>query len=193
MSSNHYHHIKQLIEQMNAAQTEEEYLVVLQQLHRLDIPPDLEWLIPYYACLTCILLSMLELHIDKRDEYIDDAESFLKRLLLLKSRDPETHILHAFWYQAKIMIAVLTRGPLYIGEIERLLEKAQALDPQNPRVYFLKAQAAYNKPRIIGGGKKKALPLLLKAKAKYATYIPPHELSPNWGEEQTLSMLTKIS
>jgi len=182
-----------LISKLDEAQTEEEYLLVLQQFHRLDLGDDMKWFMPYYCCLTCILLSMLDLPVDKRDEYVEDAESFLRRLHLINPRDAETMILNAFWLQAKIMISVLTRGPLYIKEIDRLLEKAQALDPQNPRVYFLKAQAALNKPSFIGGGKKKARPLLLKAQAKYESYTIPYELAPDWGEQQTLDLIKQVS
>lgn len=182
-----------IIAQIEQATTEEDYLVVLQKLHQLDLKDNHSWFLPYYACLTCILLSMLDLHIDKKDEYIEDAESFLRRLHLINPRDAETHVVHAFWLQAKIMVSVLLRGPMYIGEIEGLLEKAQALDPDNPRVYFLKAQAALNKPSFIGGGKKKAKPLLMKAQAKYEAYELPYDLAPNWGKAQTFALIEKIS
>ena len=131
--------------------------------------------------------------VDKKDEYIEDAASFLRRLRLIQPRDSETLVLNAFWLQAKVMVSVLLRGPMYIKEIETLLERAQALDPQNPRVYFLKAQAALNKPSFIGGGKKKALPLLLKAQAKYEAHSQSCELSPNWGYKQTTELINKIS
>lgn len=185
--------IKILIEDINQANTESEYLIILQKLHKLDLDDSLEWCVHYYGCLTCILLSILEMPSARKDEYIDDAERFLKRLYLVKPNDSEVLVLNAFWYQAKIMIAVLIRGPLYMQEIDKLLEKAMAINPDNPRIYFLMAQSVYNKPRFIGGGKKKAYPILLEAKAKFESFEADSEIAPDWGYDHTLRMIAKIT
>ncbi len=179
--------LSSLTQSIETAETESEFLAVIAQLEQAEAPE--EWLKYYYLCLCHILLSMVEMSAQKKDDYLDEGEKYLRRALLLRKNDDEILVLNAFWLQAKIMVSVISRGPLYIGKVENLLEEAQAINHRNPRAYFLLGQSYLNKPSIIGGGKRKAKPYLLKAKELYEHLPEQKNGYPEWGKNQVLELL----
>ena len=70
------------------------------------------------------------------------------------------------------------------------LEIATQLNPDNPRIYFLKGESLMNTPVAFGGGKDKAKPMFEKAIALYKV-DKPKPLWPNWGRERTEEELAK--
>jgi hypothetical protein len=73
------------------------------------------------------------------------------------------------------------------------LGKAKAIEPTNPRVYYLEGQSLFGTPTQFGGGKDKAKPLFEKSLALFATYKPASALHPTWGKKQTEQMLAKCN
>ena len=69
-----------------------------------------------------------------------------------------------------MMISFRPRDVMSLGpDSEANLQRAQALDPKNPRVWFLLGLGAYNKPVSFGGGPDKAVEKLARARELYAT------------------------
>ena len=176
-----------ILKQLNDASTEAEYLDTIVELEAIDTTES--WLRSYYIALCQILISLDLRNADKKDEYINQAEKQIRQLELNHKHNDEILVLKAFWLQAKIMVSVLTRGPLYIKDVDKYLEQAQGINPQNPRVYFLLGQAMLNKPSFIGGGKKGAKPYLIKAKSLFERAKAKKEGYPDWGEKQTDELL----
>ncbi len=68
------------------------------------------------------------------------------------------------------------------------LQKAQTLNPNNPRVYYLQGMAKFGTPEQFGGGKAVAKPLFQKAvDLGKAEQVKP--LYPHWGLEMSVPML----
>lgn len=185
--------VKALLNKIAQAQSEHEYLWILQKLQRLDLDEDIQWYKLYYSCFVCISLSLLKISSDKQSDYLEDAAFFLRRLLLIKPKDPEAIILQALLFQAKGSLSSNHPSSQYTSKIIQLLDIAQALDPQNPRIFYLKAKIASNKVDFLECDKRNILAFLLQAKANYATYIPKHEYAPDWGEPQTNELISWFS
>jgi hypothetical protein len=65
-----------------------------------------------------------------------------------------------------------------------------ALDPNNPRLYYLQAMSLFNTPAQFGGGKDKAKPVFEKSVALFkAAQAKP--LYPSWGRPQAENMLAQ--
>jgi hypothetical protein len=77
----------------------------------------------------------------------------------------------------------MNRGIIYIDKMNQALDKALELNPDNPRVYYLRATMTFHMPEAYGGGAAKALPLYQMAIEKFTTFKPKSEISPNWGKE----------
>ncbi len=68
------------------------------------------------------------------------------------------------------------------------LQKAQTLNPNNPRVYYLQGMALFGTPEQFGGGKSVAKPLFQKA-VDYGKAEQVKPLYPHWGLEMSVPML----
>ncbi len=68
------------------------------------------------------------------------------------------------------------------------LQKAIALNPNNPRLYYLQGMSVFGTPEQFGGGKEKAKPLFQKAvDLGKAEQLKP--LYPHWGLDMSEGML----
>ena len=70
------------------------------------------------------------------------------------------------------------------------LQKGLALDPNNPRLYYLQAMSLFGTPPQFGGGKDKAKPVFEKSIALYKS-AQPKPLYPTWGQKQAETMLAQ--
>jgi hypothetical protein len=77
-------------------------------------------------------------------------------------------------------------------KMNQALDKALQLNPDNPRVYYLRATMTFHMPEAYGGGAVKALPLYKTAAEKYNTFQPETSISPNWGKEMNEAELQKV-
>ena len=71
-------------------------------------------------------------------------------------------------------------------------EKAEAIDPKNPRVNYVRGQFALNMPEFYGGGAAKATPDIEKAAAKFADFKPTSPIHPTWGTAQNAAILKAL-
>ena len=78
----------------------------------------------------------------------------------------------------------------YGKEADIDLQKAMTLNPDNPRLYYLRGMSIFGTPEQFGGGKEKAKPIFEKAVALYKTeQLKP--LYPHWGQKQAEDMLAQ--
>ena len=77
----------------------------------------------------------------------------------------------------------MNRGMTLVAVMNKSLDKALELNPDNPRVYYLRATMTFHTPEAYGGGAAKALPLFQAADEKFRIFKPKTDISPNWGKE----------
>jgi hypothetical protein len=92
-------------------------------------------------------------------------------------------MLQGFLYPSRITVDPMTRGMELMPEMNKALDKALELNPDNPRVYFLRATMTFHMPEAYGGGAAKALPFYQTADEKFSIFKPKTPISPNWGKE----------
>jgi hypothetical protein len=80
----------------------------------------------------------------------------------------------------------------YMGLILTSLETAKALNPENPRIYFLEGINKANLPPSMGGGPELAKPILEEAVAKFEAFQNSDPLWPHWGEDAARDELAKL-
>jgi len=146
-----------------------------------------KWLPYYYASLSTIQKGRIAMQMGKMDELESAAElaqTYLDKATAISADNAEIYILSKMIHTLKLMInpvvTYATEGPL----AEEALQKAEKLDPENPRITLLKAEDAYFTPENFGGDKKKGLELFKKALKQFDEYSPETALSPNWGKEE---------
>jgi hypothetical protein len=90
----------------------------------------------------------------------------------------------------QMMVDPQTRWQTYGVEAAKALDEGLKLNPDNPRLYYLRGESIFNTPVAFGGGKDKAKPVFEKALALFKT-DKPKPLYPNWGLERTEEQLAK--
>ena len=184
--------MKQAIDKLFQSQTIQEYVNVANQFERISTMEKKEWLPMYYASFSYIMISFKETDNAKKDQYLDQAQKYLDQAMNIEPNESELFMLQGFLYPSRINIDPINRGMAYMGIMNAALDKSLELNPDNPRVYYLRATMTANMPEAFGGGSAKALPLYQKAAEKFELFKPKSEIHPNWGKELNANELQKI-
>lgn len=184
--------MSQSIDKLFQSQTIQDYVDVANQFERISSIEKQEWLPFYYASFSYIMISFHEADNTKKDQYLDQAQKYLDQAMAIEPNESELYMLQGFLYPSRINIDPINRGMAYMGKMNAALDKALTLNPDNPRVYYLRATMTYHMPEAYGGGAVKALPLFQTAAEKFMIFKPKTKLSPNWGKEMNDAELKKI-
>jgi len=184
--------MKQSIDKLFQSQTIQEYIDVANQFERISTIEKKEWLPLYYASFSYIMISFKETDNARKDQYLDQAQKYLDQAMSIELNESELFMLQGFLYPSRINIDPMNRGMTFMGKMNAALDKALELNPDNPRVYYLRATMTANMPEAFGGGAAKALPLYQKAAEKFDLFKPKSEIHPNWGKELNAGDLQKI-
>jgi tetratricopeptide (TPR) repeat protein len=164
------------IEKLFQATTIPAYVEIANQFERISNIEKSEWLPLYYASYAYIMISFQEPENAKKDQYLDQARS-------IEPNESELYMLQGFLYPSRITVDPMTRGMELMPEMNKALDKALELNPDNPRVYYLRATITFHMPEAYGGGAVKALPIYIAAEEKFDIFKPKTPISPNWGKE----------
>ncbi|MBA3828702.1 MAG: hypothetical protein H0X33_07180 [Taibaiella sp.] len=142
-----------------------------------------EWAGHYYNAYGKAQLSYMEKDEAKRDAYLDEAETELSEAVKELGKDnDETYVMAAMIANARLAVKPQSRWQKYGPIFKEDLEKARAMNPDNPRIYYLEAQSKFHTPKMFGGGKKAALPYFEKADGLFAKQSETDITKPYWGK-----------
>ncbi|MGE5393312.1 MAG: hypothetical protein ACM3P1_01140 [Candidatus Saccharibacteria bacterium] len=181
------------IDQLFRSATITEYVDAANQFERISQIEKSEWLPLYYASYAYIMISFQEGDNAKKDAYLDQAQKLLDKAFTIAPNESELYMLQGFLYPSRINIDPMARGMLYMEKMNTALNKALELNPDNPRVYYLRATMTYHMPQAYGGGAANALPFYKTADEKYKIFKPQTDLSPNWGRKANEAEFKKAS
>lgn len=192
-SENKYHNaMNKALGKLNLASENKDYLEVANAFERISQNEQKEWLPLYYVTQCYVLVSFNETDVQKRDAILDKAQGFLDKAFVISPDESELFALQAFLYPSRIMVDPMGRGMEYAGKMNRAIEEAIRLNPENPRPYYLQAISTLNMPENFGGGAAAAKPIFKVAEEKFKQFKPATTLSPNWGKEQNEAELAKL-
>lgn len=73
----------------------------------------------------------------------------------------------------------------FISKINEGLDKAEEIDPDNPRIYYLRGLLKYNMPAMMGGGTEIGIKLFQQSLQKYESFKSKDEYAPFLGKERS--------
>ena len=120
--------------------------------------------------------------------YVDYAIEHFESAIALDSTFAEGWLLLSASYAQKITVKPLNAVGLG-RRFSRAMNRAEELEPDNPRVVLLRAITDYNLPRIVGGNKDRAVDGLLKAAELFRNETVTDPALPSWGHDQTYARL----
>ena len=145
--------------------------------------PD-EWAANYYAAWSKAIISYNEPDKKRKDMLLDQADNYFEKVKSLNDKSDETFVLGALIANARLSVDPSSRWKKYGDIFSENLEKAKAINADNPRIYYLKGVSLFYTPAAFGGGRKKAKEYLEKAKPLFAKQDKSSILKPYWGEFQ---------
>jgi hypothetical protein len=147
------------------------------------------WSSNYYAAYAKVIASFIVQDKNKKDLFLDEADKYLEKIKTIDIQNDETWVLAALITNARISVDGQNRGMQYGGAFNQDMAKAEKINPDNPRIFYLKGASLFYTPETYGGGKAKAKPYFEKAKDLFAKESKASVLKPVWGEKQNLDYL----
>ena len=181
-------YVKAMGDNLTALQTAEgpeEWQKIANKFEQIAATKTDEWLPNYWAGYCNLIVGFMIKDNNQKDLLADKTEKFLKKAQELNPQNDELLILEAYLAMARLSIDPMNRWQKQGAIFEGSLKKAEAINADNPRIYYLKGNNLLYTPEQFGGGKAAACPLLKKAMEKYEKFTPTSEIHPNWGKELT--------
>lgn len=145
-----------------------------------------EWAPHFYNAYSKATLSYMETDEKKRDAYVDEADKELGEAVAILGKDnDETYVMAAMLANARMAVDGRNRWQKYGKIFDENLEKAKAINENNPRIYYLKGVSKFFTPKMFGGGKKAAISYFEKADGLFAKETDADMNKPFWGKVQT--------
>ncbi|KJF42935.1 tetratricopeptide repeat protein [Draconibacterium sediminis] len=188
-SSKYEETMKTNIDKLYQLHTSAELQVLANQFERIGNAEQDKWLPNYYAAY-CFIRSTFfdEMDDDAKHAQLDKAQALVDQLMKTNDDESEVYALQALLYQ--IRITDMSKGAKYSMKASDAIKQAERLNPENPRVYYLRGSNTFHTPKFFGGGAEKAKPDLEKAAKMFESNQPTNPLMPTWGNvhnEQLLS------
>jgi hypothetical protein len=147
-----------------------------------------QWLPYYYAALAQTWIGWMPATTDK-DGNAQKINAYLAKAEAI-DKNAETYAVENMAATQQMLVDPSTRWATNGKDAGSALQKGLALDPNNPRLYYLQAMSLFNTPSQYGGGKDKAKPVFEKSIALYKS-AQPKPLYPTWGQKQAEDMLAQ--
>jgi hypothetical protein len=172
----------------DSSKTIDQYQSLAGTFERIGDAEKSQWLPYYYAALAQTLagwnpdLKDKDANSRKINAYLTKAEAIEK--------NSETYTIENMSATQQMLVDPQSRWMTNGKDASEALQKGLALDPNNPRLYYLQGMSLFNTPAQFGGGKDKAKPLFEKSVALFKT-AQPKPLYPNWGQKEAENMLAQ--
>ena len=163
----------------DSAKTVEDFTKVANTFERIGDAEKTQWLPYYYAGLTLSISGWMPAVTDKdansarMNAFCDKAES----IAATDADKAEILTIRNMSATQQMMVDPQNRWMSYGQAAGQALEKGLKLDPNNPRLYYLKGMSLFGTPVQFGGGKDKAKPVFEKAVQLYKEQKPKATLS----------------
>jgi hypothetical protein len=173
---------------MDAAKTTQDFQTVANSFARIGETEKNQWLPYYYAGLALSRAGWADAKLDK-DANAQRINAYCAKAEAIE-KNSEIYSLRNMAATQEMMVDPQTRWQTYGQEASANLDTGMKLDPNNPRLYYLKGMSIFNTPVAFGGGKANAKPIFEKAVALYKVE-KPKALYPHWGQALAEDMLAK--
>jgi hypothetical protein len=156
-----------------------------------------QWEPYYYASLGHINMAYMLVSNGTPDAAIidpiaDKAENLMLSAEALSAKNAEIFILKKMIASLRFMVDPMTRYMQFGPLAQQALDKAKALDPDNPRVYLLEGQDKFFTPEQFGGSKAEAKKLFEMAAKKFDIHKPASNIAPHWGRNTLTYFLAQV-
>ena len=174
---------------------EEQLLATEKAFEELQSSYPKSWIVRYYTALAESFLADIYLVTQENKKLAASLESGISQI-------EECIKLNEAFAEAYILLAKLYAGQAYLdpyagrdlsGKILVNLNRAEQLEPDNPRLHFISGLISYFAPPMVGGGAEVAKIKLKQALGSFARFRPANKIYPDWGHKEAHAWLGQIA
>jgi hypothetical protein len=163
----------------------------LVQFEKIASVEKTNWLPNYYIVLINTTQAFEEKDKTKMESLLNAAQKAQDVCNELAMDNPEVLVLQAMIYTAWIVYDPMINGQRLSGDVMYILNKANKIAPENPRVVFQKASFEIGMAQYFGQDTKPMCAQIEKAIELFATFKPETALHPSWGLERAQAEFEK--
>jgi len=191
-SSKYEEAMKNNIDRLYKLNSSSELQSLANQFERIANAEPGKWLPDYYAAYCHIRTTFFnDLDPDAKQEQLDKAQQIVDKLMKTYDDESEIFTLQALLYQLRI--TDIASGAKYSQKAAAAIANAEKLNPNNPRIYYLRGSNTFHTPKFFGGGAEYAKPDLEKAAAMFENQKSADSLMPTWGPEHNKQLLEQCN
>jgi len=189
-SSRYEEAMKTNIDKMYNLTISVELQALANQFERIGNAEKDQWLPSYYSAYCFVRSTFFDNpEADDIHKQLDKAQIILDQLKKKFENESEIYALQALVYQLRI--TDMSAGAKFSGKAAEAISVAEKLNPENPRVYYLRGSNTFHTPKFFGGGPDKAKPDLEKAARMFETKKAENTLMPCWGGHHNNQLLSQ--
>lgn len=179
---------------IDSADTPADYQATANTFSRIAQAEPKEWLPLYYASFSHLnhAFPLFKEDPAKALQTLDLAQAALDKAKALAPGESDIAVLQAYVYIGRLMENPMVKGAEMTPKVFGELEKAAAMNPQNPRALFLRGTYVLNMPEFYGGGAANAKPYFEKAAALFEQESE-RGLLPHWGKKANTYYLEQLN
>lgn len=179
--------------EMNTAQSVSDYIATANTFERIASVSDTEWLPLYYHAYIYIQLINEDKNAteDQKEEYIAIARESVDKLLISHPKEVEVQVLDAWCWINRIGLRPMVYGMLYIGNYSEAIERAYAVEQNNPRAIFLDLSNKIGKAEFFNSDISEYCEQAHFLFENWDDYARKSDLHPVWGKEGVKYQLSK--
>ena len=159
-----------------------------------------QWAPFYYAAFCNVMAGTMSMPQDGSfgdnsaitDPYADKAEGLLNKAEAISKDNSEIYCVRKMIHSLRMMGNAMARYMTEGAKATEALEKAKALNVNNPRIYILEGQDKFYTPEQYGGSKDEAKKLFEKANGIFMVAKPGSSIEPQWGRGQVEYFLSLL-
>jgi hypothetical protein len=188
-----YHkRMKSAIEDVYTITDTSELVILVAKFELIAYDYPTTWLPLYYGSQILTTISFAEKVPEVKDAHLERAQIFLDSAMVKVPDESELYVIQALIKASKIMVDPKLRAIKHYSQMRSALNKAEDLNPENPRVYLVDGLAKTVLPKFLGGGEVAAKEMLLFAEEKFANYENEGPLWPDWGKKALIYRLEQL-
>lgn len=144
------------------------------------------WLPNYYVALVNTTSAFGTKDKEKINLLLSKAQNALDVEMIKNQNNAELYVIQAMINTAWIVFDPMTKGQKLSAPTIEIYNKALAIDPNNPRAVFSKAEFEIGGAKFWGQDTKPMCAQIDKAIELFATFKPETPFSPKWGLDRAL-------
>ena len=153
----------------------------LVQFEKIASVEKTNWLPNYYIVLINTTQAFEEKDKTKMESLLNAAQKAQDVCNELAMDNPEVLVLQAMIHTAWIVYDPMINGQRLSGDVMYILNKANKIAPENPRVVFQKASFEIGLAQYFGQDTKPMCAQIEKSIELFATFKPESAFHPSWG------------